>query len=264
MKRNIKKAFTFVELIVVITILTILWTIWFTSYIDSIWDSRDSQRKADILKLSSWLAIYEQKNWQYPYPWNYFEITYSGSVVAYQWYFDNNVHISTFDNNPKDPKTKWAYIISTNKNRLEFEVAGTLENWEKPTAILQWKYKSVSKNILPRITLAKKWVHWDSFEIKDWLWDWSTNRLLFVYNNQRHNLVYDFNEPYLPYSDWTKTFEELLAEVEEAWDFSQNNDYRNCVEIEEGWKLLLPLTTTEFEYQILTETWALTNTGCTE
>jgi hypothetical protein len=43
----------------------------------------------------------------------------------------------------------------------------------------------------------------------------------------------------------------------------QNSDFRNCIEIEEWGKLLLPLSATAFEYQIITSTWALVNTWCT-
>ena len=78
-----------------------------------------------------------------------------------------------------------------------------------------------------------------------------------------HNLPYSFTPPYLPYSDGTD-FDTLLSEVESIGNFWQNNDFRNCTEISEAWKLIIPLTTTAFEYQIITNTGALTNTWCTE
>ena len=259
--KNKKNAFTFIELIVVTTIIVILSWIWFSSYIGYIWESRDSQRKSDLGNISSALKIYKQKRWYYPTPWNNFNITFSGTTVAIQWLLNKNVHLNTLEKLPLDPKAEISYSYSITNNMQEFQIAWTIENDETETSIVNWNYKTISKNNLPTILLSTWASIWSNAEIQSGTTDWDINRNLFIYHNQRHNLPYDFNS-YEPINDWTD-FDDLLNEMENTDDFWQNSDFRNCTEIEEWWKLLLTQTWTTVEYQILSNTWVLVNTWCT-
>ena len=262
---NNKQAFTFVELIVSVVIITILSTIWFGSYVWYISDSRDSQRKSDLSQLSSSLKVYKQKRWYYWKPWSAFHLVYGwdANIVALQWKMSKDVHIDSIEKLPFDPANdeKYSYSITTNKQ--EFELSATLENSDFPKALLTWNYKSVSRNILPTITLALNANSWENIEIEEWTGSWSDHRKLFVYDNNMHNLVYSFQDGHAAYADWEFTFEELLDEAEINNNFWQNSDYRSCVEIVEAWKLLIPLTTTGFTYQIIDEDWVLINKDCT-
>lgn len=157
---------------------------------------------------------------------------------------------------PKDPKTKTYYVYSTTQNQQEFELFLTLENNDESTALVWWDYKTVSKNNLPTIGLAMTKIQWTKVEIKD-----NSNKDYFIFDNQFHNLPYTIEDPYQPYHDWT-SFTWILNEVEEDDNFWQNTDYRNCTEIKEANKLLIPLTSDPVEYQIITDTWALVNTWC--
>ena len=258
-----KKAFTFVELMVVITILAVLWAIWFSSYISSIADTRDSQRKSDFAQVSSALKIYKQKRWYYSHPWDVMNIQYDWNTVALQWKLNINVRLNSLDKLPSDPETKEPYFYSITKNKQEFELAWTLENTDTPLALMIWNYKSVSKSVLPVLNLAIPTVVWSNIEIKDWEWAWSDNRKLFIYDNQSHNLPYEFVEPFSPYSDWTD-FDTLQSEVEFTKSYWQNTDFRNCIEIQEWWKALIPFTSTEdIIYQIIDNVWNLSDIGCT-
>jgi len=261
---NIKnlKWFTFVELIVVITLISILTTIWTFSYVWYLWESRDSQRKSDLTKLSSALKMYKQKRWYYAIPWKIFNISYSWTILAKQWKLDTNVRLNSLENLPIDPKNKLNYIYSITANKQEYEIWATLENDNSNMSYVEWNYKSVSKNVLPTLLIATWAVEWANVEIKEWNSWADVNRKLFVYNSQYHNLAYTFKNPYNVFSDWI-SFTGLLNEVETNSTYWQNSDYRNCTEIKEAWKLLLPLTSTPFEYQIITETGALVNTWCT-
>lgn len=256
------KAFTFVELIVVITILVVLWAIWFSSYSWYIDDSRDTQRKSDLSQVSSALKVYKQKRWYYAIPWDTFNLTYSWVTVALQWKLNNNVRLNSLEKLPYDPKIDIAYSYSITSNKQEFEISANLENSGNNLAILDWNYKSVSKYILPTILLATWATLGSDVEVQSWTTTWDENRKLFIYNNQYHNIPYTFESPYEPYSDWT-SFDELLTEVEDNNNFWQNSDYRNCVEISEWNKLIIPLSSTPMEYQIITDTWSLVNTWCT-
>ena len=256
---NIKNTiswFTFVELVVATVILIILTSTWFYSYIWYLTDARDSERKSDLAKLWSSLKLYKQKRGAYPIPWNNYNITNSWTVVAKQWKLNNDVSLSTLDILPVDPHTEVYYSYSVTNNRQEYQIALTYENWDLPKTWLIWDYKTVSKNVLPNIILAK-----DSsldIEIHSWVLDWSTNRNYFLFNSSE-SLPYELIEPYRPYYN-----ESLLDTVllDSNTDFWQNSDYRSCSEIDEAWKSISWSWYLE-EYQILNSSWALTNTWCT-
>ena len=257
MKKN-NKWFTFVELIVTSVILVILTTTWFYSYIWYLSEARDSERKSDLAKLSSSLKLYKQKRWAYPSPWNSFNITNSWWIVAYQWKLNNDVSLSTLDKIPLDPFVDTNYSYSVTKNKQEYQIALSYENWDFPIAWLEWDYKTVSKNVLPNIVLAYSWAADSSIEINESVWSWITNRNYFIFDNW-NNLAYSFEEPYDPYYDEVDLDTVMLSDTINFW---QNNDYRSCSEIDDAWKSIFP-SWTSWEYQILWSSWALTNTWCT-
>lgn len=251
------KGFTLVELIVVTTILTILAAIWFSSYVSNLPDARDAQRQSDIAQISAALKKYHQDRWRYPLPWitsDYFWILNSWTLVATQWKMNKNVKLPTLDNIPSDPKAKIPYFYSITKNKQEYELIATLENWDTPITLLKWDYKTVSKNILPSISLAIS--SNSDIEIHDWVWSWTENRKKFILNWWSHNLAYDI-ETKEPYSSSDITELSFLF-TDPGVEFWQNTDYRNCTEILNAWKSIW-----NWEYQILNNTWELTNTWCT-
>lgn len=244
-------AFTFAELVVWLSILVILTTVAFLSFSGNISTSRDTKRQTDIASIESALKLYKQKRGTYPAPWSSFDITNSWTIVAKQWKLDQNVQLNTLDELPTDPKIKAPYTYSTTRNRQEFELAATLENDNTPHSILSWNYKSVSKNILPTITLAHEW---SGIEIRDGIWAGSVNRTLFIFNNSFNNLPYTFEWNLAPYSKGID-FSTLLAHAENEW-YWQNSDYRTCLEIYDAWKSIW-----DGEYQY-SSWWTLQNTNC--
>lgn len=256
-KNIIKKtinAFTMVELIITITIIAILSTIWFNSYVWYLSEARDSERKANMWEIKTSLKLYKQKRWAYPMPWNTFNITNSWVIVANQWELNENVTLNTMDKIPLDPYTNKYYFYSITKNKQEAQVALTLENWDFPIALLDWDYKTVSKNVLPSIILAT----WSTsnIEIHTWVLDWSTNRNLFIIDWWK-NLPYNIAKPNDIFYAW-----ENIDDVLFSWNvnFWQNSDYRTCLEISEAAKMIHTIWTEQ--YQILDDTWYLTNTWC--
>jgi type II secretory pathway pseudopilin PulG len=255
-----KNAFSIAELIVSISIIIILSSIWFISYTSYIWNARDTQRKSDISLISSALKREKQQRWYYPNTWNGFNIVYqSSNILAIQWKLNSNVSLSTLEKLPLDPKIDIPYIYSITKNAQEFEVALTLENSWIPMSILSWDYKSVSVSILPTIILAKDENAWSNIEIASWVGNWSTNRNAFVLNEQTENLPYTFKSPYTP-QVWSGSIDTLVSQQKAKNLYWQNSSFRNCIEIQEAWKLLSTWTT--LEYQTLNENWILINTNC--
>ncbi len=59
--KSMKKAFTLVELIVVVTILAILWAIWFVSYNWYLSWVRDTNRTSQLTSLHDGLELYRTR-----------------------------------------------------------------------------------------------------------------------------------------------------------------------------------------------------------
>lgn len=126
-----KKAFTLVELIVVITILAILWTIAFISLQWYSKDARDSTRISDLNSIKSSLELYKLNTSSFPIPDNKTDVTYSWAIAWYQWTFwDNNtVNVEKLSEKPTDPLTFNEYAYSRTSFWNEYELATVLESW---------------------------------------------------------------------------------------------------------------------------------------
>ncbi len=127
--KQIKNAFTLVELIVVITILAVLATVWFVSFIWYSSTSRDSVRLTDMKSIDKWLMFHLTKNWQLPFPENSIDITASGSVVNYQWFAGKKTLNSIWIHDGGiDPVNKSYYIYSLNALKNKYQILWFLEN----------------------------------------------------------------------------------------------------------------------------------------
>lgn len=244
--KQISTWFTFIELIVATTILVILTTLGFYSYSEYLIEARDTQRVADFASVGASLKLYKQKRGAYPLPGNSFTILNGTTEVAKQWLLDTNVTLTTLDSIPSDPYAKVPYFYSVTSNKTEYQLAATLENNGNNVALLEWSYKTVSKNILPSIMLAVSSSVWVDITIP-------TNASLFILNRWSHNLPYDL-ETKFPYSDGSDTWTLLSDSTILFW---QNTDYLSCLEIQNASKNI-----GDWEYQILNWSGVLTNTWC--
>jgi len=153
------KAFTLVELIVVITIIAILWTIAFISLQWYSKSSRDSVRINDVSNMKVSLEIFHLNAGKYPLPDDKEEVTYSWWTLWYQWFFWENV-ISQLSRNlneiPTDSLTDKQYIYSVANNKNEFEILSLLES----DFVLNWINQSNAANIVvtPRVDWTFNWI----------------------------------------------------------------------------------------------------------
>jgi len=129
---TINRAFTLVELVVVITILAILWTIAFISLQWYSAQSRDSVRISDISNMKTSLELFNLDAGKYPLPTDWTEITYSWALVWTQWYFWKTVFVNVdkLDKAPTDPLTDKGYVYSTTNTRTEFQLSQAMEGSE--------------------------------------------------------------------------------------------------------------------------------------
>lgn len=130
--KYIKKAFTLVELVVVITILSILATITFVSYGLYTSNARDSVRISDIENIDKSLNLFNIEHWFFPEPDGSYFITYSWSIAWTQWYFWEDLLRKTQELSkvPVDPLTGSNYAYSVTNNKKEVQFASILENQE--------------------------------------------------------------------------------------------------------------------------------------
>lgn len=131
MKIQNKKAFTLVELIIVITILSILATIWFMSYQSYTIDARDWKRKRDLWTLRSGLEIYQAKKSTLPDPDPQTVTTLDASwnTISIQWYAWANV-LKTLRaaGDIKDLYDNSYYTYSVNWAKTKYQLLWLLEN----------------------------------------------------------------------------------------------------------------------------------------
>ncbi len=64
--KTMKRGFTILELIVVMTIMGLILTVGLSSYFNSLSRSRDGKRKSDIKAIQVALELYHEKNHEYP------------------------------------------------------------------------------------------------------------------------------------------------------------------------------------------------------
>ena len=134
MNKHKIKAFTLVELIVVITILSILWTISYIAFIWQISQARDFTRVTDISVMKNALEIFYLKSNKYPLPTEGFNVIYTWST---KWVWNQGTfwkstkrNIWDWDLGPNDPLTWKEYTYSITNTKQEFQLAWILETDE--------------------------------------------------------------------------------------------------------------------------------------
>jgi len=125
------RAFTLVELIVVITILAILWTIAFISLQWYSSQARDSKRLSDIQNIKKSLELFSLNTWKYPEPDDYFTVSYWSQELRYQWTVWEQVAVNLSRNlneKPTDPLTENEYTYSRTYAWNDYELLSIYES----------------------------------------------------------------------------------------------------------------------------------------
>jgi len=122
-----KKAFTLVELIVVVTILSILSTVWFVAFSGYLEWVRDTNRVSQLKNISDGLTLYQASS-QLPMPDDKVEIRQWSKVIWYQGYAWENIR-SKIEYSAEwiDPKDGQLFTYTVNKERKSFALMTFLE-----------------------------------------------------------------------------------------------------------------------------------------
>ena len=156
-----KKAFTLVELIVVITILAILWSIAFVSLQWFQADARDSKRVAEVNNVKKSLELFSLKAWKYPKPDNAEQVKYDDELLWYQWTVWDNV-IQQLSRNlsekPLDPLYNTEYIYSLTNNETKYEIMSVYE-WDIVASLPLIETTYANENLTAKVEWTYNWVY---------------------------------------------------------------------------------------------------------
>ena len=108
-----KKGFTFIEILVVVTIIGLLTTVATVSYRSANRKARDNKRKSDIEQVRAALEMYRADNSQYPSgPW-------SGMIASIESYLNEG---------PQDPRpSDFSYFYNRGATKTEYHICAHFE-----------------------------------------------------------------------------------------------------------------------------------------
>ena len=216
MKIN-KKAFTLVELLVVVVILGILSTIWFISY--SWYQSwvRDANRIAQMKEIQKWLEWIKIR-WKLPLPdETRINILLNWELVAYQWYaWEKVLWALWYSWEWVDPKDGTYFTYYTTKNRKYFQLMSFLE--EDPTQI------SFVWNKLKAIDYSKRlpYVVWDNL----WMLTDENNNPIQEVETTQINIKSDLTSLLKSHFRWTEYV---------SWTWSKYVEFKKLLKIDKVW-----------------------------
>jgi len=287
MQQTKNKAFTLVELIVVITILAILWTIAFISLQWYSRDARDSVRLTDLKNIETGLEIFLTTSWTLPLPDDYVELTAGSEIIWYQWVaWERTLNIAKVSNWWKDPLDDTYYVYRTNDNKTEYQLMWFFEDgteivgapWIVKTSYAAWlenRYlKSIWSELWIILTSTNTSIHEVSSIISAWKldisattdsyrahintnriieWTWST---LFseVYNSNRSLLTDKYlatlDESLVAYYDMETTWLTwpVFARGSKIWDITINSYDHSYTWATIWWEIWLDWKATHFTW----------------
>jgi prepilin-type N-terminal cleavage/methylation domain-containing protein len=207
MNKN-KKAFTLVELLVVITIIAILWVVAYTQFGWATDKAKTSTKISNINTISQALSMYKTEKWFYPKP----AIKSSTNNI---WWYDSSA--------PDAKKTCVTWLSSDSDWKLIWSITN-ISCW--------WVVKDSSWNqIWAKWTLAyswaiKKYLKKDAYDNQIWDLELSWTKLIeywigrfpyatyakWINNNDKNGLAYNMAYT-IRESDWTEV-------TKIVWDFN--------------------------------------------
>ena len=253
-----KRAFTLVELIIVITILIILATIAYVFVNEYIADSRDSKRITDIRNISNTIERFTAK-WKNP-AWlieNPTIQTYSWWVLFKQW--DINIEmwrkLEEISQIPTDPITNEYYKYSATNNGTQYQIFSKLEkgnliNWIVNKTYAAWEETKIYKIIwnygwlfliwdngkyysVPSLFIDERWIdtEWYAWFYLDWKTELTRYQIkeLAPIKPINDDMVYDFTIKIYNSYMWTAINEWVFRPLD-------INDREKVIDF---WRLLL-------------------------
>lgn len=190
----LKKAFTVVELLVVISILVILSTIWFFLYLENIEEIKDANRTTQVNTIWDGIDVYLAK-WIDVSPENSIEIFFDWQKYSTQWIIGTGVtwkikYLSSW----LDPKDKNPFIYSLWFNKRDYDIMALLENEiNMPKQLLSWDFTKIWNRVPYVYWKNKVWIMLDqSWNPVNYISTWTlslncsdSNNYMIIFENGR-------------------------------------------------------------------------------
>ena len=128
-KKMNKKAFTLLELIVVIAIIGFLSMVWIMTFMQWFTKSRDASRVAAMQNMSMALETSLARETELPEPDNAIEIKSGSQTLFYQWKFGTWVvaKLPEIKKAPKDPKDNKYYTYTLSGDKKTYTLLAMME-----------------------------------------------------------------------------------------------------------------------------------------
>lgn len=203
MKYNIKKAFTLVELIVVITIVAVLATIASNSYLWYNLKVRDSVRLSDIKTVYTGVNVYKAKNWKVPAAKNPTNIQIAGQTIQFQSDLEEEI-LGTISvtQGTVDPKTNEKYTYITDNRHINYQVGAFLERDDDSYALISNTFAEDES------FFYSKW--WELWIIQDNSWD-LVHRVVTIFNLT--DALWDITVYISRYNKFTGSWPEYIESI---------------------------------------------------
>ena len=167
MSLQTKKAFTLVELIIVMFIITTLWLFGFSSYTGYLIQSRDVNKITKLTLFQESLDLKWMNNWLI-LPDDYIEVKSSSwNIIAYQWYVWGNVlYAIDYSDNLKGLGQDNHFSYYLTKDKKKFQLMTFLEGTKISLLMDNDKVNAL-------INYSKLYIKtsWSNLWIITWVWD---------------------------------------------------------------------------------------------
>lgn len=156
MHKNIR-AFTLVELIVVVTIIAILWTVGFISYSNYLTTARDSNRISQMTRIADALQVYGTTN-NLPLPENKIDITVWWTAVWFQGdLWESVLQTIDYSSTARDPSDNTPFVYYLGTDRRNFQLMAFMEEQKALTSFLPQSMANF-ENRFPKSYGRRMWI----------------------------------------------------------------------------------------------------------
>ena len=226
-----RKAFTLVELVVMVAILVVMSTIWIISLTDYLSWVRDSNRITQISNMRDWIAL-KINAWLLLTPERAVEIQNNWIPKSFQWVFWSSlIEKIWYSMDWLDPKDKQYFTYTLSADWKYFQLVALLENEESYLWVWYENILIKDNNLrIPYIVWSKEiWVFFNDLVIP--VQDYSTSPLNITDSStDTYNVI--LRNDRIVTSSWWTLFSEMNNVVANYWDniywcASQTYNYAN-------------------------------------
>jgi prepilin-type N-terminal cleavage/methylation domain-containing protein len=193
MNQHKTKAFTLVELLIVIVILSILSTIWFVSISGYIKNSKFTSNDVTLRNIESWILNHYTKVWYLPLPdgdistWT-FSVWGSTLDVLYSWFiWENITRFSWMYWVPKNALNNESFYYGVSANKKNFQIwvlQPQLISWITTNTFANNEIIKISWNYTYPLVLWNSIINIPSLLLESNSWSNLTNNSYFFIDNQ--------------------------------------------------------------------------------